>query len=135
MREVEALIQASSEPDVLVVGDLNARARSPSVQALYQDGGLLTLTGFGRTAPGSAGATSLRGGRPGWIDHVLARGAAAARFVPESARAHALGPEETDAWLHAVSDHVPVWATFRVDEAASPAPVASPSERPRGAGR
>jgi endonuclease/exonuclease/phosphatase family metal-dependent hydrolase len=108
---LEDLVSASGEDDVLLVGDFNAFYDDPTLAPLHEMG-FESMVAPGVRGPGSAGHSFVEGPR-GLIDHVMIRLDRTAEAVPRSGFVYVIPPGRLEAYVARISDHAPVWASFR----------------------
>lgn len=110
IEEAAALAEADGETDVVIAGDINSPFDEPEFRAL-RDAGLVTLLPASCAPATLAGCTYI-GSRPGTIDHVIVPQAMAGTV----AGAAVIGaPGDAARYGDTLSDHLPVWAEFRID--------------------
>jgi predicted extracellular nuclease len=117
IEEIDGLMAASGERDVIVIGDYNERRGHESFQPLV-DAGFISQMKF--TMPGSAKGSYIKNAdlnaSKDLIDQAMLRYVDTKELVPNSAFVMRLGSEdETKEYIIHQSDHVPVCVSFRID--------------------
>lgn len=130
---LEDLGQASGEDDVLLVGDFNAFYDDPTLAPLHEAGFESLVSPVARD-PGSADHSFLEGPR-GLVDHVMIRTGHTDEAVAGSGFVYVVPPGRLEEYVGRISDHAPVWASFRTHPVAGADPPnlrEAPSNRAEG---
>jgi exonuclease III len=116
--KIDAIVADTGEKDVVIVGDFNQRIGHDSLRPLV-DGGFTSQMRFlmDASATGSYIKNSGLHESNDLIDHVMIRFDETQEVVRRSAFVMKLDSEEdARSFIIEKSDHVPVWASFRIDQ-------------------
>jgi endonuclease/exonuclease/phosphatase family metal-dependent hydrolase len=117
---LEDLVRASGEDDVLLVGDFNAFYDDPTLAPL-RELGFASLVAPDVRGSGSARHSFVEGPR-GLIDHVMVRSDRTGETVAGSGFVYVVPPGQLEEYVARISDHAPVWASFRTSAGTSEGP-------------
>ncbi|HEX8070132.1 MAG TPA: endonuclease/exonuclease/phosphatase family protein [Pyrinomonadaceae bacterium] len=114
--QIEPLLAAEQERDIIITGDFNANLNDPSLTPLLQPAaGLRALTAAGRRANSSGRISYLKAPFQEIIDQMFVRPDATAEWINRSTFIYNPPTNQTalNNYLTFFSDHAPVWASFR----------------------
>lgn len=125
VEQVDSLVAASGVADVILVGDFNENLDDESLAPL-RDAGFSSQMAY--RMDGSGTTSYLPASDDDLIDHVWIRFAETREVVRNSGFVYV--PPDKDAFERTMSDHAPVWASFRSDpeEEGEVGPGGAPSE-------
>lgn len=128
---IDALPQSRKEKDVIIAGDFNAalepystltKPEPDEITSLkrFMDAGFVDLSGAGYRAPASSGFSYLPIIYRQTIDRLMIRPGPTSEYVPKSTIIYSVPDDETNpqgykTYYDVVSDHAPVYASFRID--------------------
>lgn len=131
LRAIEALPQSRKEKDVIIAGDFNAALEpystltKPDPEEItslkhFMEAGFVDLSGAGFRAANSSGFSYLPKIYRQTIDRLMIRPGPTREFVPKSTVIYSVPDDATDpqgykTYYDVISDHAPVYTSFRID--------------------
>lgn len=113
LEAVDVLVDDSSEPDVIILGDFNAKADDDSIDLLYKQGRFLTQTWSSRRSDRSGDISYLVGDFASLIDHIMIRPEYTSELVAKSTIVYE--PDDLNDYIWGYSDHAPVLSSFVIE--------------------
>lgn len=108
LEELTLLSDDTEEPDIILVGDFNARYNEESLKA-FRDAGYHSQMNY--RADGS-GRYSYRKGSNSLIDHVMINPSITTEFVRNSGFVYLVEDQALRDHVRQLSDHMPIWSSF-----------------------